>query len=90
MSDSESKSNDEQIQAPELNEEEQPKPKLQEGVVPEEMASCKVICICSDGEIEIEAGKLQQSKIFSNWVGSSNFLLLVSEPLVLQIMASSK
>ena len=56
-------------------ESEQPVP--QKGVVPEELANTKVTCICSDDiEIDIEAGKLQQSKIFSNWVGSSNFLLV--------------
>ena len=38
------------------------------GVVPESMATLKVNCVCSDGEIGIEAEKLHQSKIFCSWV----------------------
>ena len=57
-------------------ESEQPVPL--KGVVPEELANTKVICVCSDGEIGIEAGKLQQSKVFCDWVGPSFFLLVFS------------
>ena len=57
-------------------ESEQPVPL--KGVVPEELANTKVICVCSDGEIGIEAGKLQQSKVFCDWVGPSFFYLVFS------------
>ena len=41
---------------------------LPKGIVPEHLADAKVVCVLSDGEMEVPAALMQQSKTFCNWV----------------------
>lgn len=57
-------SNTEDDQQPEHSEQKQNIPK---GIVPEHLLQVDVVCVLADGEMNVPAGLMQQSKLFSNW-----------------------